>query len=138
MATYNTRIVRRSHSLLDYGPGFRYREVSRYRNPALALGTTAALGALAGGLAFPPTRKVLDKLLPDPGQGPSEHARETGYFKMKIHGGGHVATVAAKGDPGYAATAVMMGESALSLALDGERSRAAPACSRRRPRSACR
>ena len=37
---------------------------------------------------------------------------------MKIYGGGHVATVAAKGDPGYAATAVMMGESALSLALD--------------------
>ena len=63
-------------------------------------------------------------MLPDPGQGPSEHARETGYFKMQIHGGGHVATVAAKGDPGYAATAVMMGESALSLALDGDRSRA--------------
>ena len=120
MATYNTRIVRRSHSLLDYGPEFRYREVSRYPNPALALGMTATLGALAGGLAFPPTRKVLDKLLPDPGQGPSEHARESGHFKMQIHGGGHVATVAAKGDPGYAATAVMMGESALSLALDGE------------------
>ncbi len=120
MATYNTRIVRRSHSLLDYGPEFRYREVSRYPDPARALGMTTALGALAGGLAFPPTRKVLDKLLPDPGEGPSEHARETGHFKMQIHGGGHVATVAAKGDPGYAATAVMMGESALSLALDGE------------------
>ena len=118
MATYNTRIVRRSHSLLDYGPGFRYREVSRYGNPAMAVGATAALGALAGGLSFAPTRKVLDKVLPDPGQGPSEEARENGYFKMKVYGGGHVATVAAKGDPGYAATAVMMGETALSLALD--------------------
>jgi short subunit dehydrogenase-like uncharacterized protein len=29
--------------------------------------------------------------------------------------------VAAKGDPGYAATAVMMGESALTLALDHDR-----------------
>ena len=33
----------------------------------------------------------------------------------------HLATVAAQGDPGYAATAVMLGESALCLALDGER-----------------
>ncbi len=121
MATYNTRIVRRSHALLDYGPGFRYREVSRYSNPVAALGFTAGLGALAGGLAFKPTRIVLDRLLPDPGQGPSEKSRSSGFFKIEIHGGGKVATVAASGDPGYAATAVMLGESALSLALDGER-----------------
>ena len=121
MATYNTRIVRRSHSLLGYGPGFRYREVSRYPNPAAALGTTAVLGALAGGLAFKPTRVILDRVLPGPGQGPSERSRESGYFTLQIHGGGHTATVAAKGDPGYAATAVMMGQSALSLALDGDR-----------------
>jgi short subunit dehydrogenase-like uncharacterized protein len=118
MATYNTRIVRRSHSIIGYGPGFRYREVSSYRDPVTAVGMTAALGALAGGLAFPPARKVLDQVLPGPGEGPSERSRENGYFKMRIHGGGHVATVAAKGDPGYAATAVMMGESALSLAFD--------------------
>jgi short subunit dehydrogenase-like uncharacterized protein len=31
----------------------------------------------------------------------------------------YLATVAAQGDPGYAATAVMLGESALCLALDG-------------------
>ena len=37
---------------------------------------------------------------------------------MEVHGAGRRATVAAKGDPGYAATAVMMGESALCLALD--------------------
>ena len=78
----------------------------------------ATAGALAGGLAFPPARKVLDKVLPDPGQGPSDQARANGYFKLKVYGGGHVATVAAKGDPGYAATAVMMGETAVSLALD--------------------
>jgi short subunit dehydrogenase-like uncharacterized protein len=121
MATYNTRIVRRSHALLDYGAGFRYREIARYPNAALAVGTTAALGALGGGLAFGPTRKLLDKVLPDPGQGPSEQSRRNGRFRMEIHGNGHVATVAAQGDPGYAATALMMGESALSLALDAER-----------------
>ena len=88
----------------------------------MAAGFTAGLGALAGGLGFPPTRNVLDRVLPDPGDGPCEKARENGHFKIEVHGDGHVATVAAKGDPGYAATAVMMGESALCLALD----RAAP------------
>ena len=121
MATYNTRIVRRSHEILGYGPAFTYREVSRYKDPLTAIGFTAGLGALATGLAFGPTRKLLDKVLPDPGQGPSEEARRTGFFKMEIHANGHKATVAAKGDPGYAATAVMMGESALTLALDHER-----------------
>ncbi len=118
MATYNTRVVRRSAVLLDYGPRFRYRELSAYGNPLTATVATTGLGALAGGLMFPPTRKLLDRLLPGPGEGPSEKSREHGYFKMEIHGAGRVATVAAKGDPGYAATAVMMGESALCLALD--------------------
>ena len=45
---------------------------------------------------------------------------------MEIHtttstGARYVSRVAAKGDPGYKATAVMMGESALCLALDRER-----------------
>jgi short subunit dehydrogenase-like uncharacterized protein len=121
MATYNTRVVRRSHALLDYGPRFRYREVSAYSNPATALAFTAGLGALAGGLTLKPTRMLLDRVLPDPGEGPSEKARAAGHFRMQVHGAGHVATVAAKGDPGYAATAVMMGQSALCLALDRDR-----------------
>ena len=61
---------------------------------------------------------MLDRVLPGPGDGPSEKARANGFFKIEVHGAGHVATVAAKGDPGYAATAVMMGESALCLARD--------------------
>jgi short subunit dehydrogenase-like uncharacterized protein len=121
MATYNTRIVRRSHALNHYGPDFTYREVARYKDAVTALGFTAGLGALAGGLAFGPTRKLLDKVLPDPGQGPSEEARRTGFFRMELHAPGAKATVAAEGDPGYAATAGMMGESALTLALDRDR-----------------
>jgi short subunit dehydrogenase-like uncharacterized protein len=116
MATYNTRIVRRSSELLGYGPDFTYRELSAYPNRAVAYGFTGGLGALAAGLAFPPTRWALDRVLPGPGDGPSEKARENGHFKVQVHGAGHVATIAAKGDPGYAATAVMMGESALTLA----------------------
>jgi short subunit dehydrogenase-like uncharacterized protein len=118
MASYNTRIVRRSAALLGYGPDFRYREVSGYGNPAVAVGTTAVLGALAGGLTFGPTRAVLDRVLPGPGDGPSERSRERGYFRIEVHGAGHKATVAAKGDPGYNATARMMGETALALASE--------------------
>jgi short subunit dehydrogenase-like uncharacterized protein len=102
----NTRVVRRSAVLLGYGPRFRYREISAYGNPVSALVVTSGLGALAGGLAFPPTRKLLDRVLPRPGEGPSEKSRTNGYFKIEVHGVGRRATVAAKGDPGYAATAV--------------------------------
>ena len=122
MATYNTRIVRRSHCAPRLRPGLqlpRGQPATRTRSPRV--GFTAGLGALAGGLAFGPTRKLLDKVLPDPGEGPSEKARRTGFFRMEIHSAGHKATVAAKGDPGYAATAVMMGESALTLALERPR-----------------
>jgi short subunit dehydrogenase-like uncharacterized protein len=132
MASYNTRIVRRSNALQDwaYGRGFRYREVMGVGDgplaPVKAAAVAGGLLALAGGLALPPTRMVLDRILPDPGEGPSESAREKGFFRIQIHtttpaGERHRARVAAQGDPGYKATAVMMGESALCLALDRDR-----------------
>lgn len=132
MAPFNTRIVRRSNALSDwsYGRRFRYREVmgvgSSPLAPVLATGITAGLGAGMAGLAFAPTRKLLDKVLPKPGEGPSEQARRNGHFRIEVvtrtsTGARYTATVAAKGDPGYAATAVMQGESALCLALDRER-----------------
>ena len=132
MGPYNSRVVRRSNALQDhaYGRRFRYREVSGLGNgplaPVVGAGMAGGLLALAGGLAVKPTRMLLDRVLPDPGEGPSEEAREAGRFRMEIHtttttGARYVARVAAQGDPGYKATAVMMGESALCLALDRER-----------------
>ena len=64
--------------------------------------------------------------MPDPGEGPSEKVREKGFFKIDVHGktstGAHyVAHVNAQGDPGYKATALMMSEAALALALDRDR-----------------
>jgi short subunit dehydrogenase-like uncharacterized protein len=78
------------------------------------------------GLSHPRTRSLLDRVLPSPGEGPSEKARRTGFFRIDVHtrtasGARHVCRVAAQGDPGYAATSVMLGESALALALDEER-----------------
>jgi short subunit dehydrogenase-like uncharacterized protein len=132
MASFNTRIVRRSNALQDwaYGRGFRYREVMGLGTGRLApvkgAGLAGGLVALAGGLAVKPSRMLLDRVLPDPGEGPSEAARGKGFFRMEIHtrtstGARYRAKVAAQGDPGYAATAVMMGEAALCLALDRER-----------------
>ncbi len=122
MASYNTRVVRRSNALRDwaYGRRFRYRETMRVAFPAV---TRAGLGALVVGMALPPTRFILDRLLPKPGSGPSEHVRRTGHFTMDLFtttstGARYHARVKATGDPGYAATAVMLGESALTLALD--------------------
>jgi short subunit dehydrogenase-like uncharacterized protein len=125
MASYNTRIVRRSNALRDwaYGRRFRYREAMWVGSPALALATKAGLGALVVGMVLPPTRYVLDRVLPKPGSGPSERVQRTGHFTMDLYtttstGARYTARVKAKGDPGYAATAVMLGESGLALALD--------------------
>ena len=132
MAGINTRVVRRSNALQcwAYGRRFRYREVTRFgTGPAasmLGAATSAALKAAEAGLAFGPSRAVLGKLLPAPGQGPSEKTRRTGLFRMQIHtrtsaGVRYLGTIQAQGDPGYAATSVMLGESALCLALDRDR-----------------
>jgi short subunit dehydrogenase-like uncharacterized protein len=129
MGTVNTRVVRRSNALQDhaYGRRFRYRELMLTGGlpfgPAKAAAVVGGLGAFAGGLAFPPTRKLLDRVLPSAGEGPGEKARERGFFRIDVHtrtssGRRYVCHIAAKGDPGYAATAVMLGESALCLALD--------------------
>src|SRR3954447_10584572 len=80
MASYNTRIVRRSNALLGhaYGPAFRYREVMSVGTsplaPVLAGGVTAGLGALVVGMSVPPARALLDRVLPKPGAGPAEEA----------------------------------------------------------------
>ena len=65
-------------------------------------------------------------MLPAPGTGPSEETRAKGWFRMVVDattedGRRYRATAAGHGDPGYAATAVMLGESALALALVGNR-----------------
>jgi len=81
---------------------------------------------MAAVAAFGPSRALLGQVVPRPGQGPSERLRRAGYFRIRIHthtsgGARYLATVEARGDPGYAATSVMLGESALCLALDGDR-----------------
>jgi len=132
MGSINTRAVRRSNALQDwaYGPRFRYREVMGFGSGPVAALQAGAIaggaGALLAGLSIAPARAVLDRVLPSPGEGPSEKQREQGFFRIEIHtrtsdGTRYLCRVGAQGDPGYKATAVMFGESSLSLALDGDR-----------------
>jgi len=129
MASYNTRVVRRSNALLGfaYGRTMRYGESMGLGTGPVgavgAVGVTAGLVGLLAGFSTAPTRAVLDRVLPKPGEGPSAQARAAGWFRMDIEAGTesgrrYHARVAGTGDPGYAATAVMLGESGLCLALD--------------------
>lgn len=132
MASYNTRIVRRSNAIAGYayGKGLRYGEVMAAGSGpvgALTAGAiTAGLGLMVAGFATPGVRQVLDRVLPKPGEGPSAATRQKGWFRHDLEattttGARYTGRVAASGDPGYAATAVILGESVLCLALDGDR-----------------
>ncbi|MCU1566969.1 MAG: Saccharopine dehydrogenase [Pseudarthrobacter sp.] len=132
MAPFNTRIVRRSNALRGwaYGRSLQYGEVMGVaRGPAgavIARVTALGLRAFTGAMAFPPTRRVLDRCLPAPGAGPSTSTQRAGWFHSQVtarteDGQRYQAIAAGPGDPGYAASAVMAGEAALALALDGDR-----------------
>jgi short subunit dehydrogenase-like uncharacterized protein len=132
MASYNTRIVRMSNALQDwaYGRTFTYGEEMAYGGDVLAPVRAAAVNVgLAAGVAafaFGPTRAVLDRFLPKPGEGPDERTRTEGHFTVEVRtrttsGARYGVVIAAQGDPGYAATAVMLGESALALVHDRDR-----------------
>ncbi|NCT90401.1 enoyl-ACP reductase [Cellulomonas sp. APG4] len=137
MASFNSRVVRRSNALQGwaYGRGLRYGEVVATgrgaRGAVRGIGLTAGLGLAAAAVALPPARALLDRVLPAPGSGPDERTRREGWFRMDLHaltasGRQYGAVAAGPGDPGYAATAVMLGEAALALAADGDRLPSAP------------
>ena len=135
MAMYNTRIVRRSNALLDYAYGHRFRYAEYMgvgRSPlagVAAAATTAAVAASAalGGRFFRLLpRRLVDRIAPKPGTGPSEEVRERGYYRVETYtttstGARYVATMSQSGDPGYKATSVMLGECGLALALDRDK-----------------
>ena len=131
MAGINTRVVRRSNALLNYSYGreFRYSEAiltgsgpgGYIRALLVALGT-GLMGLLA---ALGPTRALLKKMLPAPGEGPSEQARNTGHFNIELLGKHALdesknirIRVTGDKDPGYGATSKMLAESAVCLAMD--------------------
>ncbi len=127
MGAINTRVVRRSNALLGhrYGREFSYGEWLSFgpgaRGFAMASGANAALLAFLGAAALPPTRKVLERLLPGAGEGPDLEARQSGFFKIAINArmvGDStrlIGRVEGKQDPGYGETAKMISETAFGL-----------------------
>jgi short subunit dehydrogenase-like uncharacterized protein len=135
MAAANTRIVRRSNALLDYGYGRRFEyaeQMSMGRSFAAPVTTAVSAGAnnvlMALGSRYfnRLPSKLIERIVPKPGTGPSERARDNGHYTVETYtttttGARYRATMSQKGDPGYKATSVLLGESALALAFDRDR-----------------
>ncbi len=135
MAPYNTRIVRRSNALLGwaYGRRFRYSEhmslgasVVAPMASAIVTGAGNVMFGLGSRYFRLLPRRLVERLAPKPGTGPSEAARERGYYQAETYtatttGARYVARIAQQGDPGYKATSVLLGESGLALALDRDK-----------------
>lgn len=129
MAGINTKIVRRSNALMNYGYGreFRYEEAmltgSGISGRLKAIQVTAGLGSLMVAGSVDWLRKLLaTKLLPKPGEGPNREQREKGFFNIILVGCVDderlFARVTGDRDPGYGSTSKMIGESGVCLALD--------------------
>lgn len=129
MAAINTRLVRRSHALAGYpyGDDFRYDEamiagtgMSGKLKARTIAGTMSLAQRMKPGSIV---KKLADRFLPKPGEGPNKKERETGFWNVAFYG--HfadgkrmVAKVTGDRDPGYGSTSKMLGESAVCLALD--------------------
>ncbi|WP_195166336.1 saccharopine dehydrogenase NADP-binding domain-containing protein [Mycobacteroides abscessus] len=134
MAAENSRIVRRSNALLhwSYGRQFRYAEQasagSSVLAPVTAVVSTAVLAGILGlgGRYANKATGVLERVLPKPGTGPSESSLAKGQYRIETYattatGARYRAVMAQQGDPSYIATAVLLGQSGLALALDRDR-----------------
>lgn len=129
MGIINTRVVHRSNALSDYayGDSFRYDEAvltgKGILGSAMALGVAGGLGSFMVGASIPPTRWVLEKVVPAPGEGPSPEDQEKGFFDLRFIGitgdGQKIKTkVTGDRDPGYGSTGKMLAQSGLCLARD--------------------
>ena len=90
MAATNTRVVQRTHALLGrpWGDGFLYDEAMRMGdNVGGAIRATAVSAASAGfvvAAAVPPTRWLIDRFLPAPGEGPSPEAQQRRFVRRAV------------------------------------------------------
>ena len=124
MALPNTRVVRRSAALSKftgkyYGDDFVYSEGAYYSKKGAARKVTFMTLAL-GLIIVSPLRKLLRGFFRKPGEGPSQEAMDSGFFKSRFlietQDGFRAFSMSSSGDPGYKMTSRMACESALCLA----------------------
>lgn len=130
MAAINERVVHRSNALSGkaYGKNFSYNEAMLtgvgIKGRLTAVGIVAGLGAFMLGAVTKPISKVMERyVLPKPGEGPSPEEQLSGRFDLRFFGqtdAGQTirAKVTGDRDPGYGSTGKMLGQAAISLALD--------------------
>ncbi|EIW72157.1 hypothetical protein TREMEDRAFT_22045, partial [Tremella mesenterica DSM 1558] len=126
-APFDKAIVRRSwyFTLLndEKDPEFRYEEYVKIGSVWLAWIVSLGVYVFFGLYFFVPLfRKLVDRFLPQPGQGATLEKRRKGWARLinVSHTTTNVKVITklfAKGDPGYIATCYMCAESALSLVL---------------------
>jgi short subunit dehydrogenase-like uncharacterized protein len=135
MAAINTRVVRRSAALTPrrgspYAPGMVYQEYLRTgRGPlgaAVATGMAGGIGIGVVGMRSAAWRAALRKMLPAPGQGPSERSMDHGSFRCELIGESENGVqvrgrLAGRGDPGNRATTLFVCEAAMALAGDARK-----------------
>jgi len=129
MAAINTKIVRRSNALSGYlyGKDFEYDEATlggkgfngRVKSILMSIPLAIVMLAKPGTII----KKIVDKILPSAGEGPSKKDRENGYFNLRFYvtykdGSNSIAKVTGDRDPGYGSTSKMLSESAICLAMD--------------------
>ena len=126
MALPNTRVVRRSAALSKtvgkyYGDDFVYSEGAYYSKKGAAKKVTFMTIAL-GLIIVSPLRKLLRGFFRKPGEGPSQEAMDSGFFKSRFlvetQDGFRAFSMSSSGDPGYKMTSRMACESALCLAVE--------------------
>jgi short subunit dehydrogenase-like uncharacterized protein len=131
MAPINTRVVRRTNGLLwdtnqGYGPAFRYTEAFQAKNRFGAHVFASSMGMVDRLLRYGWGRRILSRFTPNPGEGPSTDAMDSGFFSARFYAKSTTgSTVEVKlfsaGDPGNRVTVTALCESALCLALDEDR-----------------
>jgi short subunit dehydrogenase-like uncharacterized protein len=120
MGSINTRVVRRTQALL--GTRFDYQEYSRFgsvRTARLAMFAGRVFESIA---ASSIGRRIMKRLLPKPGEGPSEKVMNEGFFECEFVATANSGKIArgifkGQGDAGNRITVKCLCESAFVLAL---------------------
>ncbi len=129
MAGINTRVVRRSNALAGYpyGKDFQYDEAmlsgDGFGGRMKGLATAGVMGIVMMAKPGSLLKKGVDKILPEPGEGPNATERKNGFYNLIFNtiladGSRARGKVTGDRDPGYGSTSKMLAESAICLAVD--------------------